>query len=83
MNLLSPRRIGNETDYRKNQEDEEQNLRDSRRARGNAGKTEHGCNERDDEKDDCVMKHRLLRTLLKTAPNLGAGDAHHCRDAKA
>ena len=50
MNLLSPRRIGNETDYCKDQEDEEQNLRDSRCTRGNAGKTEHGCDERDDEK---------------------------------
>ena len=63
MNLLSPSRIGNETDDREDQEDEEQDLRDSRCARGNAGKAEHGCDERDDKKDDCVMKHRYLRVV--------------------
>jgi hypothetical protein len=42
MNLLSPRRIGDETDDGKDQEHEEKDLRDSRCARGNAGKAEHG-----------------------------------------
>jgi hypothetical protein len=61
MNLLSPSRIGYETDNRKNQEYEEQDLRDTRCACGNAGKSEHGRDERDDKENDCVMKHRYLR----------------------
>jgi hypothetical protein len=68
MNLLSPSRIGNETDYREDQEDEEKDLRDTCCARGDAGKAEHGCDERDDEKDDCVMKHRYLRMCLALVP---------------
>jgi hypothetical protein len=64
MNLLSPSRVGNETDNGEDQEDEEQDLRDTRCACGDAGKSEHGRNERDDEKDDCVMKHRYLRVCV-------------------
>src|SRR3954470_23661068 len=77
MNLLSARRIGDETDNRENQEDEEQDLRDSGRACGDAGKAEHGCDERDDEKDNCVMKHRYLRSVVVDGtPFSGAGEAH-------
>jgi hypothetical protein len=72
MNLLSPCRIGDETDNCENQEDEEQYLRDSRRSRGDAGKAEHGCDERDYEKDDCVMKHRKISALLGTGHSVPA-----------
>jgi hypothetical protein len=45
------------------QEHKEQNLRNARRARGNSTEPEDRCNDRDDEKDDCVVKHFRLPPL--------------------
>ena len=49
--------------YGEDQEHKEQNLRNARRAGGNSTEAEDRCNDRNDEKDDCVVKHFRLPPL--------------------
>jgi hypothetical protein len=56
----SPEYADQERRQEDDEENEEQNLRDLGGAGRNAGETEDSRNERDDEENDCVSKHRVL-----------------------
>jgi hypothetical protein len=58
-------RASEKGDDRQNDKYNEKNFRDSGRAGCNTAKAEYRCNDGNDEKDDCVIKHGGdLRILL-------------------
>jgi len=52
--------MSDQTDQEKNEEDVKEDLGDARGSDGNARETEHGCDDRDDEKNECPSQHDVL-----------------------
>src|ERR1700722_4056509 len=55
-----PGSAGDQRDHRADQEHDEQNLGDTRSASGDAAESQHAGDDRDDEKYNCVVKHKTL-----------------------
>jgi len=75
-----------ETDHGSDQKHDEEYFRDAGRAGGNSAEAEDGGDQRDDEKDDGIVKHDRTREWHSVAACVGqycAGDPTAQSDARA
>jgi hypothetical protein len=56
--------VDDESEDEQDCEDNEENLRNSRRCRGNSTETEYGCDDCDQEEEDCPTQHQLPRLVV-------------------
>jgi hypothetical protein len=62
----APAATGDERDDEQNEKDEKQDLRDTGSGAGDAAETEHGGDQRDNEKDERVMQHGIPPQIFDT-----------------